>query len=340
MFHNNCPIIRKRARHRDLPFQIPRRQHGCGLVQPERPQRVFQSAAFRRLLQSAQNAPEGDARFFSPSFQLSLPEWQTRSLHGSLRHRHRIPSDLRYLPAKRTENKPVALLRFIDKLLVRFSYFNALFRPDRVKPFVRNGASRGQCEHPAVSVSLHPFMNPVIQNPRSCGDVSFMLIVSRQHFQHGLHIVSCHIAERPCSRQNPHDLVDRIAFKRRHGHKMLREHVQAAFRRIHLFHAAFPCERRSHAAQNAFRRRPRKHVHNACSERIMSRPAKPLHRAGHRAGTAHLQYLVDLSHVNTELHRGRRAQKPQFSFPQKLLRLLALLFGKAPVMDAGIILSP
>ena len=214
------------------------------------------------------------------------------------------------LPAKRTENETVALLCFIDKFFVRFPYFNAIFRSDRIKSFIRNRSARGNGEHPAITVSFHFFMNPVIQNPGSGRNIPFMLVIPCQHFQHRLYVSSRYVTKRPCSGQYFHNFIERIAFKSRHGNEMLRQYIQTAFRRIHPFHAPVSCKLRSQTAQNAFRRRPRKHIHGACSERIMSRPPEPLHRTGNRPRTAYLQYLVYFAHIDAEFHRRCGAQKP------------------------------
>ena len=90
-----------------------------------------------------------------------------------------------------------------------------------------------------------------------------------------------------------------------------------------------------HAAVDTLRCRPRIHVHHADRPRIMTCPAQTLHRAGHCTGTANLKDLVNVSHIDPELHGRCRAKKPEPSFPQFLLHLRPLFLGKTSMMNSG-----
>ena len=163
-------------------------------------------------------------------------------------------------------------------------------------------------------------MNSVIENPRTYRNLPPVFVIPRQHPEHTLHILPRHVPERVSPVQNVHHLIHTVPVACRHGHQMLGKHIEA-HSWLRMLHSAKSGGLSRHAAVDTLRCRPRIHVHHADRPRIMTCPAQTLHRAGHCTGTANLKDLVNVSHIDPELHGRCRAKKPEPSFPQFLLHL-------------------
>ena len=166
-----------------------------------------------------------------------------------------------------------------------------------------------------------------------------MLIVSRQHTEYRLDILSRNLPKIPCTRQNFHHFIQCITAKSCHRDKVLCQHIQTLCGRMNLLDTALSGKLCCHAAGYALCRRSRKQIHDACPPRVVPGAPQTLHRARHRARTSDLQYLVNLPHINAQLHRRGSTQEPQPAIAQRFLRLLPLFFRKAAVMHARKVFS-
>ena len=285
-----------------------------------------------------EHAPESLPGPLIPPFDLPFPEGQPGSFHSRLGYCHRIPANIRHFPGKGPQDKTVSLLGLIDEFLVHLPQSDSFLRPNGIQSLVRNGSSCGDRQHAAVTVPFHPSMDPVIENPGACRDVSLMLIIPSQHPQYRLHIFPGQIPERPCPGQNLHHLFHLITLESCHGHQVLGQHIQAFLRRVQMLHPALPGQLGRHATGHTFCRRPGKQIHHTDPAGIVSGPAQPLHGTRNGAGTAHLQYLVNLPHIDSQFHGGSGTQQPEPPFPQGHLCLRPLLLGKASMMNPGKIL--
>ena len=340
MFHKNGPFIGKGARGRDLPLQIARRQIGRRLRQPKLLQRIRQALllcrrrvflTIRRVIlpgrpaQIPEHPPKGFPCPLIPSPDLSLPEGKTGSLCLRARHHHPILVNGNDFPAEGAQKEAVSCSGLENKFFIHLSQLHAFLGLHRIQAPVRDGASRRHRQQAAVAVSLHPLMDAVVQDSGADGNLPVMLIVSGEHGTDVFHVLLRHVPKGPGAGKHFHHLIQRVASCRRHGYQMLGKNIQTAGGRLHPFDSSFSGQLRRHAAGHAFRRRSGKENHLADPAGIVSRPAKPLHGSGNGTGTAHLQHLVDLPHINAQLHGGGGTEKPQPAGAQILLHLLPLL---------------
>ena len=153
-----------------------------------------------------------------------------------------------------------------------------------------------------------------------------MLKIPCQHAKNRVDILPGYFPEGISARQDFHNLIHLITAESRHGYQMLRQHVQAALRRIGMLHPAPPGQFCRHAAPNALRRCTGEKIHHAHPSRIMPGAAQPLHGTGNGFRAADLKHLVDFSHINAQLHGRGGTQKAQASVTQRLLHLKTLFF--------------
>ena len=162
-----------------------------------------------------------------------------------------------------------------------------------------------------------------------------MFIVSRKHLKNGFDVFSGQAAKGICTGKNPHDVVQFIAFERRHGNKVLGKDIQALHGGAQMFYAAFSGQLSRHAAGYTFRGGSGEKIHNADPAGIVTRPPQSLHGAGNGAGAADLKHFIDLAYVDAKLHGRSGAQKPQGSVPKRQLGFVSLFFGQASMVDSG-----
>ena len=325
MFHKNGPFIGKGARSRNLPLQIARSQVGRRLRQPKLLQRIRQAVLLSRPAQIPEHPSKGFPCLLIPSPDLSLPEGKTGSLRLRPSHHHPILVNGNDFPAEGAQKKAVSCPGLENKFLIHLSQLHAFLGLHRIQSPVRDGAARRHRQQAAVAVSLHPLMDAVVQDSGADGNIPVMLVVSGEHGADFLHILLRHVPKGPGTGKNFHNLIQCIAPRRSHGYQMLGKNIQAAGGRLHPFDSALSGQLCRHAAGHAFRRRSGKQNHLADPAGIVPRPPKPLHGSGNGTGTAHLQHLVNLPHINSQLHGRGGTQKPQPAGAKILLRLLPLL---------------
>ena len=171
-------------------------------------------------------------------------------------------------------------------------------------------------------------MQPVVQNPGTHGDLSSVFIITCQHGQNGFYVLPGDRAEGISAGKDLHHFINGIRrtgnpagalawllifLCGRHGDQMLCQYIQAHAGRAGLLDASLSGSLGSHAAVQGFRGSTGVHIHDTDPPRIVPGAAKALHGTGYGAGTANLQYLVNVTHVNAQLHGGGSAEQAQIS---------------------------
>ena len=332
-------FVGQRAGHSDLSRDEIRRALCGRLVKAHTRKRLLRATVRVRLPQRAHHAPECKARLECAPLELAVPEGNTAVGSVGGREDHAVLVDAQHAPAERAEQEAIADIRFIHEFLVEFPDLHARFRLGGIRTLVGNRSDRRHGEHAAVRIAPHAFLQRIIQNARPRGHVASMLFLAREHSQTRLDFLARHLRKRIRAREQRHHVIHGIFFCRGHGNQVLAEHIQAPARRLGLLHAALARGLRGHAALNRFQLRARIHLHHAHAAGMVACTPQTLHRARHRARAADLKHLVDIAHVDAQLHRGGGAQKAQFALAQRILGFLPLLLGKAAVMHAREILS-
>ena len=304
--------------------------HGVQAVLADEARRHLGRVAVAQL---AGELADGLAELDRPARALAPPERHLAGLARRRRDQHAVVGDLLDAPARGAEQEGLAGPRLEDHLLVELADAGAVARAvgeeDAVEAAVGNGAGVAD-RHPLGALAGHDrAVDAVPGDPRPQLGELVRGIAARQHVEHAVEHPAAQLGERRGAAHRGVQVVDRPVIHRRHRHDLLRQHVERVARiarRLDQPLGHRPGDRRAGQQVAA---ELREDDPFAGLVHAVAGAADALQPAGHRRRRLDLHHQVDGAHVDAQLERRGRHQRPQPAGLEQVLDLGALRRARA-----------
>ena len=280
----------------------------------------------RGVAELAYQLADGEAELHRTAGLIAVPERHLARLAGRRRHQHAIVGDVLDAPRRGAERERLADLGLEHHLLVELADAG---RPlgageeHAVEPAVGNRAGVGDRHAHRALAAGHGVLHPVPGDARAQLGELVGGIAAREHVEHAFEHPPAQIGERRRAPHQPIELVDVPRVEAGDGDDLLRQHVERVARVARGLDLALVHRPRHGRARHQVAAELRKDDAFAGGAHLVAGTADPLQPARHRRRRFDLHDQVDGAHVDAELERRGRDERPDAPGLQQVFHLAA-----------------